>query len=41
MRVLSQSEIDAMLAQLLANPSILPDSGEKKEDKERPKEENK
>lgn len=24
MRVLSQSEIDAMLAELLANPSVLP-----------------
>jgi flagellar motor switch protein FliM len=26
MRVLSQSEIDAMLAELLANPSVLPGS---------------
>jgi len=26
MRVLSQSEIDAMLAELLSNPSVLPGS---------------
>ena len=34
MRVLSQSEIDAMLAELLANPMILPgaDTGQKNED---------
>jgi len=33
MRVLSQSEIDAMLAELLANPSVLPGAeGEQKKD---------
>jgi hypothetical protein len=31
MRVLSQSEIDAMLAELLANPSVLPESESKQE----------
>jgi hypothetical protein len=37
MRVLSQSEIDAMLASLLTNPSILPGSenGEKAEESPR------
>ena len=34
MRVLSQEEIDAMLANLLTNPSILPGSAEEKKEAE-------
>ena len=36
MRVLSQSEIDNMLASLLADPGVLPGTEPKNEEKENP-----